>query len=61
MVEEYKLPLRHWLVKQTDAKRFHGLEWAMNSKGQQCIKIPWIQQHHPDWQRSYELFVVSFL
>jgi len=57
MVEEYKLPLRHWLVKQTDAKRFHGLEWAMNTKGQQCIKIPWIQQHHPDWQRSYELFV----
>jgi len=57
MVEEYKLPLRHWLVKQTDAKRFHGLEWAMNTNGQQCIKIPWIQQHHPDWQRSYELFV----
>lgn len=53
---EFKLPLRHWLKKQVDSEKYYGLEWVKED-GQQFIKIPWIQQHHPDWERSYELFV----
>jgi len=49
------LPLRHWLIKQVESKKFFGLEWIEKNK---YIKIPWIQQHYPDWQASYQLYVV---
>ena len=58
MEEEFKLPLRHWLKKQVDSKKFYGLDWANSEKT--LIKIPWIQQHYPGWEQSYQLFIVSF-
>jgi len=55
MEEEFKLPLRHWLKKQVDSKKFYGLDWANSEKT--LIKIPWIQQHYPGWEQSYQLFI----
>lgn len=56
-LDDYKLPLRHWLVNQVDAKRFPGLEWTDESKTK--IKIPWTPQNHPGWEESYKLFEVK--
>ena len=53
--DELGLRLRHWLIKQTD-KGLYGLEWVNNKTG---IKLLWVNQHHPNWEMSYELFIVS--
>jgi len=51
--DELGLRLRHWLIKQTD-KGLYGLEWVNNKTG---IKLLWVNQHHPNWEMSYELFI----
>ena len=55
---ELGLHLRHWLIVQTD-KKLYGLEW-LNKKT--CIKVLWVNQHHENWEKCYELFkVCTFL
>ena len=54
--EEFKLPLRQWLVKKIELKQFSGLEWMDEDR---LFKIPWTQKGHPNWEDHYQIFIVS--
>ena len=54
--EEFKLPLRQWLMKKIETQQFHGLEWIDES--QKLFKIPWTQKGHPNWEEDYQVFIV---
>jgi len=49
---ELGLHLRHWLILQT-YKKLYGLEWVNNKT---CIKVLWVDQHHENWEKCYELY-----
>uniref|UniRef100_F6T5R3 IRF tryptophan pentad repeat domain-containing protein n=1 Tax=Ciona intestinalis TaxID=7719 RepID=F6T5R3_CIOIN len=51
---EYKLPLRHWLVKKIEESAFDGLEWV--NREEKTFKIPWTQKKYPNWEKHCEIF-----
>ncbi|XP_078494561.1 interferon regulatory factor like protein isoform X2 [Ciona intestinalis] len=51
---EYKLPLRHWLVKKIEDCAFDGLEWV--NRDEKTFKIPWTQKKYPNWEKHCEIF-----
>ena len=55
--EEFKLPLRQWLVKKIELQQFGGLEWM--DEEMRLFKIPWTQKGHPNWEEHYKIFIVS--
>nr|CAB3256924.1 interferon regulatory factor like protein [Phallusia mammillata] len=52
--QEYKLPLRQWLINKIEQKAFVGVEWIDEEKA--IFKIPWTQKHHPKWNEHFEIF-----
>lgn len=57
--EDFKLPLRQWLIKKIEMNQFDGLEWLDSEKRR--FKIPWTQKGHPHWEKHYLIFKVSII
>uniref|UniRef100_H2ZQ83 IRF tryptophan pentad repeat domain-containing protein n=1 Tax=Ciona savignyi TaxID=51511 RepID=H2ZQ83_CIOSA len=53
--QEFKLPLRNWLIKKIEQKEFDGLLWI--DEDQKIFKIPWTQKKYPNWEKHCEIFV----
>lgn len=57
--QEYKLPLRQWLISKLDQHAFLDVEWINKEEG--IFKIPWTQKHYPNWKEHFQIFRVNML
>lgn len=54
--EDFKLPLRPWLEKQINSRKYKGLEWVLTGNGDKQFKLPWVKKNLPDWEEYYMIF-----